>query len=88
MGIWVVRVKEIKESHLEAEDRSRRRHQRSQAWQRRSAGSVSKKQRMRDYDCRLRRLSIRGVHNEKPKKRVTGLLKSSDGKRRQRENER
>lgn len=49
---------------------------------------MSKKQRMRDYDCKLRRLSISGVRNEKPKKRRRELLKSNGGKKRRHENER
>lgn len=43
---------------------------------------------MRDYACKLRRLSKSGVWNEKPKNRGRGLLKSSGGKRRRHENER
>lgn len=82
MDIWVVRVKGIREYPSEAEDRSLLQHPRSRAWQRRSARNVSKKQRMRDYDYRLRRLSRSGVWNEKPKKKGRGLLKSSVGKKR------
>lgn len=47
---------------------------------------MSKKQRMRDYDCKLTKLSTNGVWNEKPKKRGRGLLKSSGGKKKRHEN--
>ncbi len=43
---------------------------------------MSKKQKMRYCGCKLRRLNISGVWNEKPKKKGRGLLKSSAGKKR------
>ena len=48
---------------------------------------MNQKQKRRNCGYRLRRLSISGGWNEKPKKRGRGLLKSSAGKKRRHENE-
>lgn len=49
---------------------------------------MSKKQRMRGYDARLKTPSISGVSNGKRKKKGRESLKSNGGKKRRHENER
>ena len=49
---------------------------------------MNKKQRMKDYDCKLRKLKISGVQREKQRKRGSGLLKNRGGRKRRHENER